>query len=95
MNASKIEQLCGFQSSILKKASGQVKDGGSLVYAVCTLTKCETTDIVEQFLASNSEFNLEGFKHPLTDAASEGMVWITPEETGGDAMFIAKMRKIG
>jgi 16S rRNA (cytosine967-C5)-methyltransferase len=90
---AKIESLASLQKSILATAATKVKPGGSLVYAVCTLTKPETSDIVEQFLASHPAFSLDATRHPLSHAESDGIVWITPEETGGDAMFVARMKK--
>lgn len=95
MNAAKIDKLAGIQEALLNRVSAKVKPGGHLIYAVCTLTKAETSDRVEQFLAQHNEFQLEPCSHPLTGDATNGVVWINPETAGGDAMFVAKMKKNG
>ena len=93
INASSFENLGNLQKTILAQGAKNVRSGGTLIYAVCTLTKAETTDIVEHFLSNHPEFTLDETSHPLTGVQTEGSVWITPEETGGDAMFVTRMKK--
>lgn len=81
------------QKLILTESSKSVKDGGRLVYAVCSLTTAETTDVVDAFLAEHPEFQLEPSAHPLTGAATDGKVWCLPWEVNGGGMFIAVMHK--
>jgi len=42
----KIQDLAAYQKQFLKAAIGIVKDGGSIVYSVCTVTKDECEDVV-------------------------------------------------
>ena len=44
------------QRSILQQAARNVKEGGMLLYAVCTITPEETTQVIEDFL-SEDEFS--------------------------------------
>lgn len=44
------------QSSILSSAARQVRPGGRLVYATCTIARAENDDVVDAFLAENPDF---------------------------------------
>lgn len=58
-----------------------VRPGGRLVYSVCTVTREETTDVVQGL----------GFKPPdgvPGDPVGDG-VMLAPHTTGTDGMFIA------
>jgi 16S rRNA (cytosine967-C5)-methyltransferase len=46
--------LAALQSTILARVAGCVRRGGALVYAVCTLTRAESDDVVDAFTASTS-----------------------------------------
>lgn len=50
--------LCALQGAILARVAGCVRPGGALVYAVCTLTREESDDVVDAFLASHAEWAL-------------------------------------
>jgi 16S rRNA (cytosine967-C5)-methyltransferase len=82
------------QLKILSASSKSVAAGGKLVYAVCSLTKVETTDVVDAFLAANPEFALEPSVHPVTGAETDGRVWCLPWEVNGGGMFVAVMRRV-
>jgi len=53
-NAKNLSQT---QESLLAQATANVKSGGLLFYAVCTITPEETSDVIEKFL-SNNEYSL-------------------------------------
>lgn len=61
-----VTELAAVQLGMLNACSKALKVGGRLVYAVCTLTRSETTANVEAFGAANPEFELEwsGFLPP-------------------------------
>jgi 16S rRNA (cytosine967-C5)-methyltransferase len=75
----KIQELSKKQLAILQGASASVKSGGVLIYSVCSQEKEETSDVVENFLKSNSNFTQE-----------ESLLTDLPET---DKFFIAKLRK--
>ena len=54
----KLDELIANQKKALKEASLQVEDGGYLLYLVDTLSKKETTGIINDFLSENKEFSL-------------------------------------
>ena len=79
------------QADILNQAARSVRTGGKLVYAVCTITKNETTDVIEKFLEDHYAFELDPVPHPLTGIKTDGTVWIWPWQGPCDGMFIARM----
>ncbi len=50
-----VTELAAIQRSLLDNVAGSLKPGGRLIYAVCTLTKSETTDIANAFTAAHPE----------------------------------------
>lgn len=85
-----VVQCANRQLKILKNAKWCVKPGGVLVYAVCTLTRPETEEVVMNFLEQHPDFQLDPFANPLTGEATNGTLQIWPWEGPGDAMFIAR-----
>ena len=55
---AKLDELIANQGKALKEASLQVEDGGYLLYIVDTISKKESTGIVNEFLKDNQEFIL-------------------------------------
>ncbi|MBQ3547067.1 MAG: 16S rRNA (cytosine(967)-C(5))-methyltransferase RsmB [Clostridia bacterium] len=56
---SEFDGLLTIQKAILNNAKKYVKTGGKLLYSTCTLRKAENENIVNEFLAQNSDFKLE------------------------------------
>jgi 16S rRNA (cytosine967-C5)-methyltransferase len=84
-------QCASRQLKILNNAAWCVKPGGLLVYAVCTITRPETEEVVMNFLDANPTFKLDPFVHPLTGEQTNGQMQIWPWEGPGDGMFIARI----
>lgn len=83
------------QVRMLHHAAQCVKPGGVLVYAVCTVSREETTGVLERFLPEHPGFVLDPFENPLTGESTDGALQIWPWEGPGDGMFMAKMKRIG
>jgi len=81
------------QKEIIEFASRKVKSGGVLVYATCSLSFRENEDVVEYFLKSFSDFELEDFIHPLTGRKTSGMMHIQFFPDDCDATFSARFRR--
>jgi 16S rRNA (cytosine967-C5)-methyltransferase len=81
------------QLEILRIAQNQVKSGGTLVYATCSLSKTENERVVETFLREFPEYTLENFKHPLTGVDTKGLMRINFLPDDCDAMFATRLRK--
>ena len=50
-----VEELAVVQRGLLDKVAGSLKPGGHLIYAVCTLSRRETTDLAAAFTAAHPE----------------------------------------
>jgi 16S rRNA (cytosine967-C5)-methyltransferase len=72
-----VEELAQVQKRLLGYVTPAIKPGGKLVYAVCTLTRAETTEVVEALGAEKPEFALQA------------ATFLRLEETGGNGMFVA------
>jgi 16S rRNA (cytosine967-C5)-methyltransferase len=86
-------QKRNLQVKMLNNAAHCVKSGGLLIYAVCTFTREETTEVLARFLSAHPEFSTEPFIHPLTGEQTNGTLQIWPWEGPGDGMFTARLRK--
>jgi 16S rRNA (cytosine967-C5)-methyltransferase len=87
-----VRELAAEQSRILRVAAGNVKPGGVLIYAVCTLTQEETSGVADQFEAEMGGFQPLERPDPFTGGtAARHFFW--PQTTRGNGMFVAIWRK--
>ena len=80
------------QKAILDNCCAYVKAGGTLIYATCTLLRRENEELVQNFLAQHSEFELE----PLGLNVSGGersMLTFWPHIHNTDGFFVTRLRK--
>jgi 16S rRNA (cytosine967-C5)-methyltransferase len=70
------------QLRLLGENAGQVKIGGMLVYATCSLCESENEKVVEKFLGTQPSFEAIGLGTRLTPASHDG-----------DAFFVASFRR--
>ena len=91
-----VRELSAIQKSLLANVASSLKPGGKLIFSVCTLSKAETVEVVEQFNASHPEFEPMMFpevvpgNRAFTSAAT---VTIWPSDLDGNGMFIAGWRR--
>ncbi len=88
------DEIGGFatrQTHALASVGSRVKPGGTLVYTVATLTRAETSGVVDAFLAAHPDFHLQPFPHPLEEATTNGTLAVWPHLHDCDARFIARM----
>ncbi|MGD1030640.1 MAG: RsmB/NOP family class I SAM-dependent RNA methyltransferase [Opitutaceae bacterium] len=91
-------ELSAIQASLLRTAAGAVGPGGILVYAVCTLTRSETTEAASAFSESHPEFEPEVRVLPGTPLARAAeikgaSVLIWPQSIDANGMFVAAWRR--
>jgi 16S rRNA (cytosine967-C5)-methyltransferase len=55
---TELARVNGVQANVLRAASRLVKPGGRLVYATCSLLALENQEVVERFLAEQTEFSV-------------------------------------
>ncbi len=103
-----VAELAAIQARLLENVAGSLKSGGRLVYAVCTLTRSETTAIANAFTAAHPEFEpvpvfartspASAPASPAcavgdTDLFSDTQVFLWPHQLDANGMFIATWRK--
>jgi 16S rRNA (cytosine967-C5)-methyltransferase len=75
---------------LLTNASASVKPGGKLVYSVCSLTRAETTEVVEAFESRLPDFTPRLISNPLAPASFPiTHLFLWPQQFSGNGMFIA------
>jgi 16S rRNA (cytosine967-C5)-methyltransferase len=84
-----VQELGALQLQLLNNAAGSLKPGGKLIYAVCTLTKAETADVVENFSKAHPELEPLVLPEISPKIAAAAAVTIWPQDLGGNGMFIA------
>lgn len=76
-----ISELALQQGALLRAAAATTRCGGTLVYSVCTISRAESDDVVQAFLAERPNFTVEG------DALRTA-----PDLDGTDGFFISRLR---
>jgi 16S rRNA (cytosine967-C5)-methyltransferase len=89
-----VKELAAIQKQLLANVAGSLKPGGRLIYSVCTLTKSETIDVVSEFEKKFPEFKALPVSNPLAPTApTSPQLWLWPQDTGGNGMFIAVWKR--
>lgn len=96
-----VTELAEVQKRLIGNVASSVKPGGRLVYSVCTLTRAETTEVVDVFNASQPDFepmmlsdSREKSQNGRTlPGAATLTIW--PQDLGGNGMFVAAWRRKG
>jgi 16S rRNA (cytosine967-C5)-methyltransferase len=90
-----VDRLAALQRELLLRATALVRPGGALTYAVCTLTRAETTAVVDELLAHGG-WELDdlapahaGVAHPERG----GTLLTLPPRHGSSGFFIARLRR--
>jgi len=92
---SSVTSMAALQPTLLDGAAPLVGPGGVLVYSVCSLEPEETVEVVESFLKTHPEFELQGADRYLPDAFRTGsLTWsATPQRNGTDGVFAARFHR--
>jgi 16S rRNA (cytosine967-C5)-methyltransferase len=92
-----VRELSAIQKNLLANVAPSVKPGGKLIFSVCTLTRAETMEVVEDFNANfAAEFEpmvfpeIKGSQSLLTSAPTK-TIW--PQDLDGNGMYIAGWRR--
>jgi 16S rRNA (cytosine967-C5)-methyltransferase len=89
-----VKELAAVQKQLLAHVAPSVKPGGKLIYAVCTLSRSETIEVVETFQKQFPDFQPLTAADPLKpEAPAAPQTWIWPQDSGGNGMFIASWRR--
>lgn len=96
-----IAELAVKQASIVDAAARLVKPGGRLVYATCSLLRDENEAIVEGFLATHADFEIESATDILKAqgivldgrADPDALLALWPHRAGTDGFFAAVLKR--
>lgn len=94
-----VQELAEAQKKLLANVAGVVKPGGKLIFSVCTLTRKETSEVVDEFNRTQTEFEPLAFsietlgeeKSRALSSAATLTIW--PHDFGGNGMFVAAWRR--
>jgi 16S rRNA (cytosine967-C5)-methyltransferase len=76
-----IAELAAKQAQLLRAGAAQLRGGGSLVYSVCTISRQEADQVVDEFVAETPDFSCE-------------QRWqLLPSTDGTDGFFVALLRR--
>ncbi|MBO2944972.1 16S rRNA (cytosine(967)-C(5))-methyltransferase RsmB [Paenibacillus sp. F411] len=98
--AEDVGAIAELQQELIQAAAKLVKPGGLLVYSTCTMEERENEGVVEGFLASRPEFEVEkdpdGFQERVREQALSrgGGVQILPQHFHSDGFYIARLRRV-
>ena len=91
---SDLHELSNIQKQLLLNVAQSVKPGGKLIYAVCTLARSETLDVVKEFERACPDFQRAQFRNPLAPQANpEPQIYLWPQQFESNGMFIAAWRR--
>ena len=81
-----VRELAATQLALLNNVAGSLKPGGRLIYAVCTLTRSETTAVADAFATAHPELEPLALSSLGTDHSS---LFLWPHELNANGMFLA------
>ncbi|MEO0373660.1 MAG: 16S rRNA (cytosine(967)-C(5))-methyltransferase [Cyanobacteria bacterium P01_A01_bin.17] len=91
-----VRELNQLQSELLAASAQQVKPGGTIVYATCTLHPDENEHVIEAFLNNHPDWSVEPPDIAAAQTArqkSSGWMKIWPHQRAMDGFFIAKVKQ--
>jgi 16S rRNA (cytosine967-C5)-methyltransferase len=89
-----VNELAQIQLQLLINATAGLKVGGKLIYAVCTLSKRETTEVADKFTKVFPQLRPLPFLFETLHAKAAPQLTIWPQDLHGNGMFIAAWTRI-
>jgi 16S rRNA (cytosine967-C5)-methyltransferase len=96
LSPGSLADLVELQRELLAAAAHILPPGGLLSYSTCSLEIEENDQQVDDFLATHPDFRVESSGAiPRRYLNRQGCLWVTPQSTGFDGAFAARMRRAG
>ncbi len=92
-----VTELAELQTQLLSAATQQVKPGGVIVYATCTLHPAENEDVINHFLGQHPQWQLESVAlNPILAPlqTESGWIKIWPHQHAMDGFFMARLKQV-
>ena len=87
-------EACGRrQEALLRAGAGQVRPGGRLVYATCSLCQRENEAVIRHFLAARPDFAPAPFARAFRGEPRGDGLLFWPASHDGDGFFVASLRR--
>ncbi len=87
------QQLAGVQCAMLRKAVKVCKNGGLIIYSVCTLTPEETVEVVSKIAGEGTCAPEDGPESFNSWKTAQGQYQTTPADEAWDGFFLTRFRK--
>jgi 16S rRNA (cytosine967-C5)-methyltransferase len=92
-----VTELAELQTQLLSAATQQVKPGGVIVYATCTLHPAENEGVITYFLGQHPQWQLESVAlNPILShlQTESGWIKIWPHQHAMDGFFMARLKQV-
>ena len=88
-----VDELAALQEALLRSAIGLCKNGGLIVYSVCTFTQRETRDVIDRILRDALVVPEDGPEWMNPWKQDLGTYRTFPHRGGLDGFFLTRLRK--
>jgi len=88
-----IQALVDMQKSMMDALWSTLNSGGRMLYATCSVLKCENEHQVDAFIERHNDASVKPLSLPAGQTRSAGHVQILPGESGMDGFFYALLEK--
>ena len=92
LTPERLRRVAALQARLLDIAASLVKPGGTLVYAVCSILRCEGAAQVDNFLGRHSSWAVQDALGSFGRKDGGGRL-LTPHHDGTDGFFVARVQR--
>ena len=88
-----VAERAALQATLLTRFAANVRPGGRLLYATCSLSPQENERVVATFLAAHAAFHPEPFARTFGFSLRDGTLTILPARHNTDGFYVASLRR--